>query len=93
MVARFADGVEARQLDLSKLDDCQQAVRGVDTVYNLAADMGGMGFIETHKADCMLSVLISTHMLAGCSRRPESGGSSTPARPACMPPTSRSTPR
>ena len=33
------------------------------TVFNLAADMGGMGFIETHKADCMLSVLINTHML------------------------------
>jgi nucleoside-diphosphate-sugar epimerase len=32
-------------------------------VYNLAADMGGMGFIETHKAECMLSVLINTHML------------------------------
>ena len=53
----------ARQLDLSKLEDCHEAVRGVDDVYNLAADMGGMGFIETHKADCMLSVLISTHML------------------------------
>jgi GDP-D-mannose 3', 5'-epimerase len=57
------DGVEAVQLDLAKLDHAQQAVRGVDTVYMLAADMGGMGFIETHKADCMLSVLISTHML------------------------------
>ncbi len=57
-------GVEAlSEVDLSKLDDCRSAVRGVDTVYNLAADMGGMGFIETHKADCMLSVLISTHML------------------------------
>jgi nucleoside-diphosphate-sugar epimerase len=36
---------------------------GVSKVYNLAADMGGMGFIETHKADCMLSVLINTNML------------------------------
>jgi GDP-D-mannose 3', 5'-epimerase len=57
------EGVHTRQLDLSKLDDCQEAVRGVDTVFNLAADMGGMGFIETHKADCMLSVLINTHLL------------------------------
>jgi len=55
--------VETRQLDLSKMEDCMQAVAGVDTVYMLAADMGGMGFIETHKADCMLSVLTSTHML------------------------------
>jgi GDP-D-mannose 3', 5'-epimerase len=56
-------GVEARRLDLSGLANCREAVRGIDTVYNLAADMGGMGFIETHKAECMLSVLINTHML------------------------------
>jgi GDP-D-mannose 3',5'-epimerase len=67
------DGVEAVQLDLARLEDAREAVRGADTVYMLAADMGGMGFIETHKADCMLSVLISTHMLlaardAGVSR-------------------------
>jgi GDP-D-mannose 3', 5'-epimerase len=56
-------GVDAVQLDLSKIEACHEAVRGVDTVYMLAADMGGMGFIESHKADCMLSVLTSTHML------------------------------
>ena len=56
-------GVEASRLDLSALANCREAVRGIDTVYNLAADMGGMGFIETHKAECMLSVLINTHML------------------------------
>jgi GDP-D-mannose 3',5'-epimerase len=60
---QIPSGVEVRQLDLSTLADCQQAVRGIDTIYNLAADMGGMGFIETHKAECMLSVLINTHML------------------------------
>jgi GDP-D-mannose 3',5'-epimerase len=60
---QIPEGVEARQLDLSKLADCRGAVQGADTVYMLAADMGGMGFIETHKAECMLSVLISTHML------------------------------
>ena len=59
--------------DLSRLDACQKAVDGVGTIYNLAADMGGMGFIETHKAECMLSVLINTHLLmaareAGVSR-------------------------
>jgi GDP-D-mannose 3',5'-epimerase len=57
------EGVDARQLDISKIEGCHEAAQGVDTVYNLAADMGGMGFIEAHKADCMLSVLISTHML------------------------------
>jgi GDP-D-mannose 3', 5'-epimerase len=60
---QIPEGVETRQLDLSELDNCREAVRGVDIVYNLAADMGGMGFIETHKADCMLSVLINTHLL------------------------------
>lgn len=49
--------------DLQQIDACRAAVRDVRTVYNLAADMGGMGFIESNKALCMLSVLISTHML------------------------------
>ncbi len=50
-------------LDLQDRANCYRAVQGVQWVFNLAADMGGMGFIETHKALCMLSVLISTHML------------------------------
>jgi GDP-D-mannose 3',5'-epimerase len=49
--------------DVSLLDGCREAVAGVSEVYNLAADMGGMGFIEANKALCMLSVLINTHML------------------------------
>lgn len=49
--------------DLSKADACLTHVAGVDEVYNLAADMGGMGFIEKNKALCMLSVLINTHLL------------------------------
>jgi len=50
-------------LDLRREEACKFAVSGVGRVYNLAADMGGMGFIESHKADCMLSVLINTHLL------------------------------
>jgi GDP-D-mannose 3', 5'-epimerase len=50
-------------LDLSLRENCEQSVNGVADVYNLAADMGGMGFIEGNKALCMLSVLINTHML------------------------------
>ena len=50
-------------LDLTIRENCYQAVNGYHEVFNLAADMGGMGFIETHKADCMLSVLINTHLL------------------------------
>src|SRR3979411_1897194 len=56
-------GVENQVGDLARLEPCQAAARGARMIYNLAADMGGMGFIETHKAECMLSVLVSTHML------------------------------
>jgi nucleoside-diphosphate-sugar epimerase len=51
------------ELDLQDKESCEPAVAGVDIVYNLAADMGGMGFIENNKALCMLSVLINTHLL------------------------------
>jgi len=57
------DQVERRQLNLMEKSACEEAVRGVAHVFNLAADMGGMGFIENNKAACMLSVLINTHML------------------------------
>src|SRR5688572_32390299 len=57
------DDVENVQADLKLRDACQKACRGVSEVYNLAADMGGMGFIENNKALCMLSVLINTHLL------------------------------
>ncbi|MEM7306319.1 MAG: NAD-dependent epimerase/dehydratase family protein [Planctomycetota bacterium] len=50
-------------LDLSRISDCRIACDGIDYVFNLAADMGGMGFIENNKSLCMLSVLINTHLL------------------------------
>ena len=52
-----------RTLDLQDLASCRAAARDARYIFNLAADMGGMGFIELHKADCMLSVLINTHLL------------------------------
>jgi nucleoside-diphosphate-sugar epimerase len=55
--------VENLQLDLGEKESCERAVADVDLVYNLAADMGGMGFIENNKALCMLSVLINTHLV------------------------------
>jgi GDP-D-mannose 3',5'-epimerase len=66
-------GAENLVLDLSEIGACRTAVDGIDQVFNLAADMGGMGFIELNKAACMLTVLINTHMLmaareAGVSR-------------------------
>jgi len=57
------DGVENLSLDLQELPACRQATKGAFWVYNLAADMGGMGFIEKNKALCMLTVLINTHLL------------------------------
>jgi GDP-D-mannose 3', 5'-epimerase len=57
------DDVENLSLDLNQKENCEIAARGADEIYNLAANMGGMGFIESHKALCMLSVLINTHML------------------------------
>ncbi len=56
------DDVENLQLDLDLRESCHKAVDGMEIVYNLAANMGGMGFIEHNKALCMLSVLINTHM-------------------------------
>jgi GDP-D-mannose 3', 5'-epimerase len=56
-----------RTLDLSLIEDCRAAVEGVQHVYNLAADMGGIGFIEGNKAPCMLSVLIGSHMLVAAN--------------------------
>jgi len=59
---RFPE-VENLQLDLQEKPACDRALKSAVVVYNLAADMGGMGFIENNKALCMLSVLINTHML------------------------------
>ena len=56
-------GVENLSYDLNDLKSAEIAVNGVDYVYNLACNMGGMGFISNHKADCMMSVLINTHLL------------------------------
>lgn len=56
------DDVENLQLDLAEKAACETAAKDTHTLYNLAADMGGMGFIENNKALCMLSVLINTHL-------------------------------
>lgn len=57
------DGVENVSADLRDKEECRAACRNAARVYNLAADMGGMGFIENNKGLCMLSVLINTHLL------------------------------
>jgi len=60
--------VDNRSLDLSRREACLEALEGAYDVYNLAADMGGMGFIENNKALCMLSVLINTHALMAAEK-------------------------
>ncbi len=65
---QIVDGTEATVGDVSLVAEADKAVDGVDTVFNLAADMGGMGFIENNKALCMLSVLTSTNVLQAAQR-------------------------
>lgn len=60
--------VESLCLDLSQEDNCKRACEGAVEVYNLAADMGGMGFIERFRIDCLRSILINTHMIESAWR-------------------------
>ena len=60
---QVAGDAENNVADLTLIENCKAACEDVGDVYNLACDMGGMGFIENNKALCMLSVLINTHML------------------------------
>jgi nucleoside-diphosphate-sugar epimerase len=65
---QVVDVAENVELDLRCADACHSALDGAGKVYNLAADMGGMGFIEANKARCMLSVLINTQLLESALR-------------------------
>src|SRR5688572_11309818 len=60
--------VDNQQLSLGEKDACERALKGASVVYNLAADMGGMGFIENNRALCMLTVLINTHLLMAAKK-------------------------
>lgn len=61
-------GVESLCMDLSEYDNCVRACEGAKEVYNLAADMGGMGFIEKFRVECLRSILINTHMIEAAYR-------------------------
>jgi GDP-D-mannose 3',5'-epimerase len=61
-------GVECLSMDLSKEPNAIRAVEGATEVYNLAADMGGMGFIERFRVECLRSVLINTNMIEAAYR-------------------------
>ncbi len=56
-------GVECLSMDLSEKENAVRAVEGAVEVYNLAADMGGMGFIERFRVECLRSILINTHLV------------------------------
>ena len=56
-------------LDLNNFNNCLKVTKNVDYVFNLACNMGGMGFIESNKADCMTSVLINTNLLKASKER------------------------
>jgi nucleoside-diphosphate-sugar epimerase len=60
---QVSEEAENLVLDLNRKDHCDAVSQGATEIFNLAANMGGMGFIENNKALCMLSVLINTHML------------------------------
>jgi nucleoside-diphosphate-sugar epimerase len=61
-------GVESISLDLSNEENCDQICREAAEVYNLAADMGGMGFIERYRVECLRSILINIHLLEAAYR-------------------------
>ena len=62
------DGVECLCMDLSEKENAIRAVEGAVEVYNLAADMGGMGFIERFRVECLRSILINTHLIEAAWR-------------------------
>ena len=53
-------------IDMKEIENCRKVVKNVDYVFNMACNMGGMGFIENNKAECMQSVLINTNLLIAC---------------------------
>ncbi len=61
-------GVECISMDLSEKENAIKAVEGAVEVYNLAADMGGMGFIEHFRVECLRSILINTHLIEAAYR-------------------------
>jgi nucleoside-diphosphate-sugar epimerase len=61
-------GVECLTMDLNEEANCKRLCEGAVEVYNLAADMGGMGFIERFRVECLRSILINTHMIESAYR-------------------------
>ena len=65
----FQDFEEAKNyyaMDMKDIGNCKKVLKKIDYVFNMACNMGGMGFIENNKAECMQSVLINTNLLISC---------------------------
>tara|TARA_Y100001970_G_scaffold193167_1_gene234768 strand:- start:792 stop:1805 length:1014 start_codon:yes stop_codon:yes gene_type:complete len=65
----FQDFEEAKNfysIDMKDIENCRKVTKDIDYVFNMACNMGGMGFIENNKAECMQSVLINTNLLIAC---------------------------
>ena len=62
----FDDPTNLYFTDMKDISNCRKATNDVDYVFNMACNMGGMGFIENNKAECMQSVLINTNLLIAC---------------------------
>ncbi len=55
--------------DMKDINNCRKVTNNIDYVFNMACNMGGMGFIENNKAECMQSVLINTNLLIACKEK------------------------
>ena len=65
---QYFDELKNYSLDLKEYENCLNVSSKVDFIFNMACNMGGMGFIENNKAECMLSVLINTNLLRAALR-------------------------
>ena len=59
----FDEAENHADCNLQEKEHCYNLSVGVDRIYNLACNMGGMGFVENNQALCMENVLIQTHMM------------------------------
>ena len=62
----FENAENHYSMDMKDINNCNKVTKNIDYVFNMACNMGGMGFIENNKAECMQSVLINTNLLISC---------------------------
>ena len=62
----YENAINHYSTDMKEINNCRKVSKNIDYVFNMACNMGGMGFIENNKAECMQSVLINTNLLIAC---------------------------